>query len=89
MRFCCTTVLRLYGGVPIQTPYSSILLQLTFSCFCSDVLRELQPRSAALKDPQARREVELRLKGLARQGQFITEASRQLEEILTERGRAW
>lgn len=50
---------------------------------------ELQPRSAALRDPQARKELDLRLKGLARQGLFITEASRELDAILSERGRAW
>lgn len=47
---------------------------------------ELQPRSAALRDPQARKEVERRLQDLARQGTFITEASRELDEILTMRG---
>ena len=47
--------------------------------------RELQPRSAALRDPQARKEVEMRLKDLARQGSFITEAARELDEILSMR----
>lgn len=49
-------------------------------------ISELQPRSAALRDPQARKEVERRLKDLARQGSFITEAARELDEILTMRG---
>lgn len=50
------------------------------------VSSELRPRSAALRDPQARKEVETRLKDLARQGTFITEAARELDEILTMRG---
>lgn len=50
---------------------------------------QLQPKSAAVKDPQARREVEKQLKDLARQGLFITEASRDIDAILVERGRAW
>eukprot|EP00752_Nemacystus_decipiens_P003905 g3582.t1 len=48
-------------------------------------IRQLQPRSAALRDPQARKEVETRLKDLARQGSFITQAARELDEILTMR----
>lgn len=57
-------------------------------CVCVFFCSELQPRSAALRDPQARKEVEMRLKDLARQGMFITEAARELDEILTMRGGA-
>jgi len=49
---------------------------------------KLQPKSAALRDPQARKEVERRLKDLSRQGMFITEAAKELDAILSERGRA-
>lgn len=49
----------------------------------------LQPKSAALKDPQARKEVERRLEDLARQGLFITQASRDLDAILMERQAAY
>ncbi|CAN0182732.1 unnamed protein product [Ectocarpus sp. 8 AP-2014] len=52
-------------------------------------IEELYPRTAAVKDPEARREVELRLKGLARHGLFVTETWRELDAILAERGRAW
>eukprot|EP00903_Cladosiphon_okamuranus_P005731 g5688.t1 len=53
----------------------------------NNTIRELQPRSAALRDPQARKEVEKRLEDLARQGTFITEAARELDEILSMRRR--
>lgn len=49
----------------------------------------LQPKSAALKDPQARKEVQRRLEDLARQGLFITQASRDLDAILMERRAAY
>ncbi|CAM9547791.1 unnamed protein product [Ectocarpus sp. 12 AP-2014] len=51
-------------------------------------IEELYPRTAAVKDPEARREVELRLKGLARHGLFVTETWRKLDAILAERERA-
>ncbi|CAN0412129.1 unnamed protein product, partial [Ectocarpus sp. 13 AM-2016] len=54
----------------------------------TSLFRELYPRTAAVKDPEARREVELRLKGLARHGLFVTETWRKLDAILAERERA-
>ena len=49
----------------------------------------LQPKSASLKDSQARKEVKGRLEDLARQGLFITQASRDLDAIIMERRAAY
>lgn len=49
----------------------------------------LKPKSAALKNPQDRREVERQLEELARRGNVISEAKRELDEILAERGESW
>lgn len=51
--------------------------------------RELKPRLAALKDPEARKEVELHVRDLARRGHLISEAKRKLDAILRERGESW
>lgn len=68
-------------GIP---PYHPLLFTSTV-CFLRSALH---PKSAALKDPEVRKEVERRLKDLERQGLFIKETSKNLETILIERRKA-
>lgn len=70
---------------PGDTFLSSPVFALTVCCLRS----ALHPKSAALKDPEVRKEVERRLKDLERQGLLIKEASKDLETILMERRKAW
>ncbi|CAM9990388.1 unnamed protein product [Laminaria digitata] len=71
---------------------SSMLLQASLAARVQHInatISGLQPKSLALKDPQARKEVNRRLEDLARQGLFITQASRELDAILLERQAAY
>lgn len=75
-----------------DVPEDPILFQKSLGARAEQInlaLLELKPKLTALKDPQARREVELHVRDLTRRGHLISEAKRKLDAILLERWQTW